>query len=371
MKPMFRFALILSALVVSGLPVFGQTPPAMQTAAFLAKGSTADAEIARLKAALAKLPGADQVEIVRRADRLIVRIRGGAGGTLAAAAAKPVGFALQPMPRFICFASRRSGVAAIDALRQTLGKIEGMERLDVSGTADGAMLRVTGDVKASALAEAAKSAGFDLRRISSYVAAGRTGAKDIALLRTALQKTGRIAQMDVRAVDGGAVLRLQGTMEDEDVTQSAKSAGFGILPLNDLVGGQFLVNGEPDSAAENALLTALKSVQGMGELQISKTTEGTLLSVQDGTVIPEAIVAAAKTAGFYLRPGKDGSGSPAVAEVEQNTPPAPNDRILEELTKVGDLAPDFTLITKDGKSKISLSDFRGKKPVVLIFGSYT
>lgn len=34
-------------------------------------------------------------------------------------------------------------------------------------------------------------------------------------------------------------------------------------------------------------------------------------------------------------------------------------------------APDFALPTHDGKSTVRLSDFRGKKPVVLIFGSFT
>ena len=34
-------------------------------------------------------------------------------------------------------------------------------------------------------------------------------------------------------------------------------------------------------------------------------------------------------------------------------------------------APDFTLKTHDGKRAVTLSDFRGKKPVVLIFGSFT
>lgn len=38
---------------------------------------------------------------------------------------------------------------------------------------------------------------------------------------------------------------------------------------------------------------------------------------------------------------------------------------------VGDAAPDFTLATPDGKTKVTLSSFRAKKPVVLIFGSYT
>ena len=39
--------------------------------------------------------------------------------------------------------------------------------------------------------------------------------------------------------------------------------------------------------------------------------------------------------------------------------------------KVGDIAPDFYLKTADGLRTVSLSSFRGKSPVVLIFGSYT
>jgi hypothetical protein len=38
---------------------------------------------------------------------------------------------------------------------------------------------------------------------------------------------------------------------------------------------------------------------------------------------------------------------------------------------VGEEAPDFTLHTEDGAQKYSLSQWRGKKPVVLIFGSFT
>jgi peroxiredoxin len=39
--------------------------------------------------------------------------------------------------------------------------------------------------------------------------------------------------------------------------------------------------------------------------------------------------------------------------------------------KEGDDAPDFELSDAQGKSRIQLSSFRGKKPVALIFGSYT
>ena len=38
---------------------------------------------------------------------------------------------------------------------------------------------------------------------------------------------------------------------------------------------------------------------------------------------------------------------------------------------VGDPAPDFSLQTLDKKSRVQLSSFRGQKPVVLVFGSYT
>jgi Ca2+-binding EF-hand superfamily protein len=38
---------------------------------------------------------------------------------------------------------------------------------------------------------------------------------------------------------------------------------------------------------------------------------------------------------------------------------------------VGDIAPDFTLPTHDGATNVTLSDSFGKRPVVLVFGSFT
>jgi peroxiredoxin len=37
----------------------------------------------------------------------------------------------------------------------------------------------------------------------------------------------------------------------------------------------------------------------------------------------------------------------------------------------GEAAPDFILRTPDGKTKVKLSAYRGKQPVVLIFGNFT
>ena len=39
--------------------------------------------------------------------------------------------------------------------------------------------------------------------------------------------------------------------------------------------------------------------------------------------------------------------------------------------KVGDLAPDFELQDPEGNVSVRLSDFRGSRPVALVFGSYT
>jgi hypothetical protein len=40
-------------------------------------------------------------------------------------------------------------------------------------------------------------------------------------------------------------------------------------------------------------------------------------------------------------------------------------------TRVGAMAPDFVLETVDRKSEVRLASFRGDRPVVLVFGSYT
>jgi|BART01.1.fsa_nt_gi peroxiredoxin len=39
--------------------------------------------------------------------------------------------------------------------------------------------------------------------------------------------------------------------------------------------------------------------------------------------------------------------------------------------KVGDQAPDFELTDVSGERQVRLSDFRGNKPVALVFGSFT
>jgi hypothetical protein len=57
--------------------------------------------------------------------------------------------------------------------------------------------------------------------------------------------------------------------------------------------------------------------------------------------------------------------------VRQSTPAAAQGQQLREgALKPGDLAPDFTLEALGG-GPITLSLFRGRQPVALVFGSYT
>ena len=39
--------------------------------------------------------------------------------------------------------------------------------------------------------------------------------------------------------------------------------------------------------------------------------------------------------------------------------------------RIGDPAPDFSLTTEEKRQTVTLDTFRGQRPVVLVFGSYT
>jgi len=70
---------------------------------------------------------------------------------------------------------------------------------------------------------------------------------------------------------------------------------------------------------------------------------------------------------------KDGDGFLTEAEVPKAPPGAKDGRPprVDKGPKAGTVAPVFTLKSLDGKEEFDLESFRGKKPVVLFFGSYT
>lgn len=69
-------------------------------------------------------------------------------------------------------------------------------------------------------------------------------------------------------------------------------------------------------------------------------------------------------------PGKGARKGHTKPNGEYYAPPDVKERVESKL-KIGDDAPDFSLKRSSSDGKIALSQFEGKKPVVLVFGSIT
>ena len=63
--------------------------------------------------------------------------------------------------------------------------------------------------------------------------------------------------------------------------------------------------------------------------------------------------------------------APQRGAARQNQAGAGDLRPQQGALRPGDLAPDFTLAPRDSGPPVTLSSFRGKSPIALVFGSYT
>jgi hypothetical protein len=88
-----------------------------------------------------------------------------------------------------------------------------------------------------------------------------------------------------------------------------------------------------------------------------------------------AITFAAIASGFMLWEGEDnlvlGADLLLYSMEWRNEELAWQHSLDPKSPKLGDLAPDFELQDPEGNVRVRLSDFRGKRPVALVFGSYT
>lgn len=69
--------------------------------------------------------------------------------------------------------------------------------------------------------------------------------------------------------------------------------------------------------------------------------------------------------------GRPGGGRPGGGRPGGGRPGSGLPGTTSAATEEGKPAPDFTLKSLDGKREVQLSSFAGKRPVALIFGSYT
>ena len=108
---------------------------------------------------------------------------------------------------------------------------------------------------------------------------------------------------------------------------------------------------------------------------------GMMMGLRDG--VPErgarvrraVAVAAALTLAFMAWEGDDPATQTmriATKSMEWRVHEVGWQRVNDQRSpKVGDLAPDFELYDPEGVHSVQLATFRGKRPVALVFGSYT
>lgn len=118
-------------------------------------------------------------------------------------------------------------------------------------------------------------------------------------------------------------------------------------------------------------LTSLPALVGRLWTRKGVATLGILLACLPLTVV--LTLAADRLLGDW-RPGLAGRANPAALPMPTSLSPAIRTKMQraaswDERRDVGSEAPDFTLMDAAGRS-VSLSSFRGKRPVVLVFGSF-
>jgi copper chaperone CopZ len=342
----------------------------------VATGPTAAADLARLRAAIGKLAGITKVEARAEFDAVTVTVDGDGRSTesLIGAAARSAGFTMRAaLPRY--YAATGSGAAAdLGRLRAALEKVYGVEKVEHTAQAGGAAVRILGVMQHPAVAAAAKTAGYTLRPVGSYVAAGPSGEQELGQLRAAVGKVAGVEQVELLGMTGGATLLIYGDVKEATLAEAAKAGGFTLWPLHHAAGPRlFAIERRPGTDGQQQLRQALQNLEGIGELGIGAGADGPRLSVTGGRVRPDAILAAARAAGFTLAPVEAPVTLPTLLpEAGRSTPPDYDERVLEEKANLGEPAPAFTVLGMDGKSRKNLADYLGaKKPVVLIFGSCT
>lgn len=197
---------------------------------FAADGPTGESDLDRLRAALGKVYGVEEVALDERTGGAAVRLLGVMERAALTAAGKSAGFELREVGSYIV--SGPTADADLARLRAALGKVAGVERLEMKSLAGGATLLIQGTVSDPRLAAAAKAEGYDLWPLGSargpreFRIDGRPAA-DAEKLRQALQALEGIGELEIRAAPGGQRLFVTGGRARPDgILAAAAGAGF-------------------------------------------------------------------------------------------------------------------------------------------------
>jgi hypothetical protein len=341
---------------------------------YVALGSSSEADLARLRVAIGKLSGVLKVQTRPEEDGATVIIDGDGGSTqsLLAAAAKTAGYRLRPTPTRFYLATGPTGDSDLARLSSALRETVGVSQVALGKQPAGIAIRVGGAARNPALVAAGKSAGFTLQPLSSYVASGPSTAADLARLQVSLTKLPGVERVEMQGLIGGATLLIHGDTNDDRMAAAGKTAGFIVWPLGSAEGRrEFRIDGRTSAADHGKLNEVLRGLEGIGEVEIRSAPEGNRLLVTGGRARPPAIVAAAATVGVSLVPEETVALPTLTPEAERGTPPDYENRVLQEQAQANQPAPEFTLLARDGETRVRLADSFGKRPVVLLFGSCT
>lgn len=364
-------ALLVALGLASGSQAADPSPAGKEPRArkgFVATGPSSEAELARLRAALGRVAGVLRVDIRPHPGGAIVLIEGESSSLLSAAARK-AGFVLRPTPTRSFAATGPTGESDRQRLTEALSALESLERVEIGPHAEGAALRLTGVAPFQEIAAAARKAGFKLRQLGSYVAAGPSEPAGLQRLRAALEKAPGVEEVRIHGLEGGATLLIYGPVVDADLTAAGKAAGFEVWPLGPGATPRRFTIGGGD---RTRLAEALKGVEDIGRVELREEPGAQRLVIHGGRARPDAVIRAARAAGVELSLLPEPVTLPnADPEAGRGTPPDFDERVLEDVAAPGAPAPDFALVGADGVSTVRLSDFQGKRPVVLLFGSCT
>ena len=347
-------------------------PPVVQS--FVATGSSTEADLARLRSTLERVTGVVRVQVRKGVGGASITVQGDALYTLLAAAAQPIGYQMQQTPvRF--FAAKGPAEKADSArLREALRGVPGVDRVAFGQDEAGLAVRIAGIARTPELTLAAKGAGFSLRQLEAYVAAGPSTEPALAKLRKAMSQVSGVEQVELEGLQGGATLLVYGDVKDTVLGTVAKAYGYTLATLRNAVGrrAEFAVTARPGVTTDEKKLREFgERIEGIEAAEVQSSDEGQLLVLTGDRIKPERIVAAAATAGFDLQVVENVSLPSLTPQAGRNTPAAYEDAIIEDPLQVGKPAPPITLLSKDGVGKLSLDPVAAKRPTVLIFGSCT